>query len=218
MSFLQCNKNTRWITVTPTESKWGFPSNTGTLTLRTQSNPPYFVVEIKSVTAVHKLTFLLNKLSNTHSYSHKTDNMKEFSFSLFISISPKPVSLQALHTLKYCLTLKSVNSVWGCWHLHGCYHWKQGTNSFHFGQWGGIHLPCANPHLQSSWQWKEWLKVINSYLSAMCSAYTGCNSDFLNIPYKPTFEPLSYYAITASTTQMAKRISKLTANRLLKVH
>lgn len=65
---------------------------------------------------------------------------------------------------------------------------------------------------------KKWVKVINSYLSAMCSAYTGCNSEFLNIPYKPTFEPLSYYAITASTTQMAKRISKLTANRLLKVH
>lgn len=48
--------------------------------------------------------------------------------------------------------------------------------------------------------------MINSYLSAVCSAYTGCTSEFLNILWKPTPEPLSYSAITASTTQMAKRI------------
>lgn len=64
--FLQCNKYTRWITVTPTKSKWGFPSNTGILTLWMQPNLPCFVVEIKSVTAFHKLTYSTEQGSQPH--------------------------------------------------------------------------------------------------------------------------------------------------------
>lgn len=59
------------------ECKWGFPSNTGTLALGTQSNSSSFVVEIKSMTALHKLPFLFSWISyQTHSYPHKRDNMK----------------------------------------------------------------------------------------------------------------------------------------------
>lgn len=178
-----------------------------------QSTPPPFCGgdEVSDCTSQSDFLVQLSKLSNTQSHKAR-QHERIFLFLLYnyfpqTCIPPGIIYIKLLSHFEICylhlglLPLKTRYKLLSFWTM------RRYSSTM-----------CQSSFTKQLAVEKKWVKVINSYLSAMCSAYTGCNSEFLNIPYKPTFEPLSYYAITASTTQMAKRISKLTANRLLKVH